>query len=98
MQKFLPLALALSALLSALLPGTAGAFDCSSESWLGRKCQRIQQAWDKGRNDLYLPFLAHHGRKTYTDQRISEFNEEAYGLGYGRSVVTDRGRFRDDWD
>lgn len=84
--------------LFATLPAAALAFDCGQDSWLGRKCQRIQQAWDKGRNDLYLPFLAHHGRNTYTSQRISEFNEEALGLGYGRSIVTDRGRFRDDWD
>src|SRR5690606_28897548 len=72
--------------------------DCSEDSWLGRKCLRVQQAWDKGRTDLYLPFLAHHGRNTYTAQRISEFNEDAWGLGFGRSIVTNRARFRDDWD
>ena len=84
--------------LCALLPGTAEAFDCSQDSWFGRKCLRIQQAWDKGSNDLYLPFQAHHGRETYSDQRISELNEDAWGLGYGRSVITDRGKYRDDWD
>lgn len=81
-----------------LLPATQALADCTDDSWLGRKCLRIREAWDKGRNDLYLPFLAHHGRDTYTPQRISELNEDAYGIGYGRSIVTDRGRFRDDWD
>ena len=81
-----------------LLPATQALADCTPDSWPGRKCLRIVEAWDKGRNDLYLPFLAHHGRDTYTPERIAELNEDAYGIGYGRSIVTDRGRYRDDWD
>jgi len=83
--------------LCGLVPGAAQAFDCNADSWFGRKCQAIHEAWDTGRNDLYLPFLAHHGRDTYTPERISEFNEQALGLGYGRSIVEKRSRFRGDW-
>lgn len=60
---------------------------------LAYKCDRIREAIDDGRNDLYLPFHAHHGRGTYAPDKIAQFNERNWGIGYGRSVIDSHG----DW-
>jgi lipid IVA palmitoyltransferase len=44
--------------------------------------------YDNGRLSLLLSGYAYHGRKTYTSERISEFNEKAWGLG-GSKVLRD---------
>ena len=87
-----------AALLMLALTGPAQAFDCSADSWWGRKCLRIKEVSQTGKHDLYLPFYAYHGRDTYSSERLEQFNENAFGVGFGRSLVTDRGRFPDDWD
>jgi palmitoyl transferase len=48
---------------------------------------------DHGDDDLYLPIEAHHGRGTYTADKIKTYNEQPRGLGYGRSVTDGKG----DW-
>jgi lipid IVA palmitoyltransferase len=40
--------------------------------------------YDKGRPALLLSGYAYHGRSTYTADRISEFNEKAWGLGVSK--------------
>lgn len=82
---------------AGLAPG-ALAFDCDEGGgWLEHKCSRIAEALREGRHDIYLPLHAHHGRDTYSTQRISEFNESAIGLGFGRSVTDQHNRWLGDW-
>lgn len=40
--------------------------------------------YDNGRLGLLLSGYAYHGRSTYTSERISEFNEKAWGLGVSK--------------
>ncbi|MES2127568.1 MAG: hypothetical protein V4463_09875 [Pseudomonadota bacterium] len=48
---------------------------------------RIDQVLDAGTPDLYLSGYIHHGRGTYTRERIAQFNEaHAWGVGYGKSL------------
>ena len=35
--------------------------------------------------------LAHHGRHTYTPEKLAQLNEHAWGLGYGKTLRNDRG-------
>jgi lipid IVA palmitoyltransferase len=41
---------------------------------------------DNGRLSLLLSGYAYHGRSTYTSERISEFNEKAWGLGVSKEL------------
>lgn len=83
---------------SATLGAPARAFDCAEGgNWLEHQCARASLALKEGRHDLYLPFHAHHGRDTYTPQRIAELNEDALGIGYGRSVTDQHNRWLGDW-
>ena len=47
--------------------------------------------WDEGDNILYLSGYAYHGRGTYTKEKIAEFNEEAWGGGFGRTLIDENG-------
>lgn len=59
--------------------------------WWRQASNRAQRIIDDGREELYLSGYAYHGRHTYTAERIAEFNEKAWGLGYGRSLRNDKG-------
>ena len=52
----------------------------------------FSQIWDDskyalncGNNDLYIPVLTWHNRLFYDDEHIDRYNEEPWGIGYGRS-------------
>lgn len=46
---------------------------------------------DQGKASLFLSGYAHHGRNTYTAERIDSFNENAWGLGYGKTLRNPNG-------
>jgi palmitoyl transferase len=50
-----------------------------------------RRIWDEGDNVLYLSGYAYHGRHTYTKEKIAEFNEEAWGAGFGRTLIDENG-------
>lgn len=58
---------------------------CRGESlWDG-----IHAEWDavqEGNSELYLPLETWHNRATYTHQQIAGFNENPWGLGYGKGI------------
>ncbi|MGH8807040.1 MAG: hypothetical protein ACREX0_04075 [Noviherbaspirillum sp.] len=39
-----------------------------------------------GTRDLYLAGYSYHGRRTYSSERLSEFNELTWGGGVGKSI------------
>lgn len=45
---------------------------------------KAETIYDQGETSLLLSGYAHHGRSTYTRERIREFNENAWGLGLGK--------------
>ncbi|WP_044530697.1 hypothetical protein [Herbaspirillum sp. B65] len=47
--------------------------------------------WNQGDGALYLSGVAHHGRSTYTHEKLNELNEHAWGLGYGKTLRNERG-------
>lgn len=60
--------------------------------WLQVARRHAAAIADEGKNDLYLSGYIHHGRHTYTAERISEFNErDAWGLGFGKTLRNESG-------
>jgi palmitoyl transferase len=47
---------------------------------------RLLNIYDNGQDNLLLSGYAHHGRNTYTAERLRELNEKAWGLGFSRSL------------
>jgi hypothetical protein len=46
---------------------------------------------DEGDNVLYLSGYAYHDRGTYSAEKIAEFNEAAWGAGFGRTLLNEDG-------
>ena len=46
----------------------------------------IENVTNNGRWDIYLSGYAHHSRTTYTDTRLRQLNEHAWGGGFGKTV------------
>jgi hypothetical protein len=53
--------------------------------------EHAEMIGNEGQKELYLSGYAYHGRNTYTAERISELNEHAWGLGYGKSLYNAKG-------
>ncbi|MFY2598960.1 lipid IV(A) palmitoyltransferase PagP [Achromobacter xylosoxidans] len=86
----------LRAVLFCLLLSTfsAAAHACKNlPSWAQSACNRLDQIWTEGGNDLYFSGYAWHNRAMYSRDKINSFNELAWGGGYGRSIYDEDG----DW-
>jgi lipid IVA palmitoyltransferase len=87
----LPTAAALAAMV-ACAAGPAHAQEqslCDSAllSWVKSNCEGARDAWRGEDYDVYIFGHAHHGRSTYTAERIRELNERAWGGGVGKRYV-----------
>ncbi|MCD0503370.1 lipid IV(A) palmitoyltransferase PagP [Bordetella petrii] len=70
------------------------AWACGTEiSWVQRACDRVDEIWTTGSNDLYITGWAWHNRSAYSASKIREFNEAAWGGGFGRGIYDEDG----DW-
>lgn len=77
------------ACLGTLTP-LAHADDDSNSLWQDTK-NHVANIWDHGDNAIYLSGVAHHGRGTYTKEKLNELNEHAWGAGFGRTLRNERG-------
>jgi palmitoyl transferase len=78
--------------LSLALPAQAA---CDpGEDWSDRLCRELSQTWSQGRDEVYLPFRAHHMRYAYTQEKIDSYREDSWGLGYGRSRYDEDGNWQ----
>jgi len=60
--------------------------------FLQYNCQGAVNAWDGKDWDLYLPGIIHHGRSSYTPEKIATYNETALGGGIGKRYVDSNDR------
>jgi palmitoyl transferase len=59
------------------------------------KCirHRLQQIWQEGDNELYIPTYAWHNRYMYPKRKLGTYNENPWGGGLGKSFYDEDG----DW-
>jgi palmitoyl transferase len=72
------------------MPLAAHADDDKYSLWQSTK-DHMSNIWDKGDDAIYLSGVAHHGRGTYTKDKLDELNEHAWGLGYGKTLRNEKG-------
>jgi palmitoyl transferase len=63
-------------------------------SAMDETCRRFAKTWEQGTNDYYLPFHTYHLRYAYTQEKISSYRENTWGLGYGKNYYSNDGT----WD
>jgi lipid IVA palmitoyltransferase len=80
---------ALAGLAAALIGAPALAQDasvCDSRwlTWVKSNCEGARDAWRGEDDDVYVFGHVHHGRGTYTREKIATYNERAWGAGVGK--------------
>jgi lipid IVA palmitoyltransferase len=55
-------------------------------SVFARPCEGVAKAYRTGDDELLISGWAHHVRSSYTPEKIAEFNERAWGIGYGKTA------------
>lgn len=83
----------LAALLAVVLNGSAVAACDDPASFVGGICKRLSDTWSQGRHDVLLPLYSYHLRSAYTKEKIESFEENSWGLGYGRTRYDDEGNW-----
>ncbi|WP_374625529.1 lipid IV(A) palmitoyltransferase PagP [Pandoraea sp.] len=82
--------LAMSAALTFVLPQAALADDAPGgiSTWTGAIVDEVRDVATQGASELYVPLHTHHLRFAYPREKIDQYNENPWGLGYGR-VLSD---------
>ncbi|MBI3284696.1 MAG: hypothetical protein HYZ65_07575 [Burkholderiales bacterium] len=75
----------LAALLSTL-PAQAQVPEKTETGWWDSTKTKVSTIVDDGQLSLMLFGYARHGRNTYTQERIAELNEKAWGLGFSKAI------------
>ncbi|MES2070944.1 MAG: hypothetical protein V4488_11400 [Pseudomonadota bacterium] len=84
-------ALLLATTISLLgLSGLSHAQQTDDDSWWDQAKNKVTTVMDQGQQSLLLSGYAHHGRNTYTAERIRELNEKAWGLGFAKTIRNSR--------
>ena len=58
----------------------------SKPGWWKQAKTKTQDIYNNGELSIMLSGYAHHGRNTYTPERIKELNELAWGLGFSSAI------------
>lgn len=62
-----------------------------AKRWWEASKNKVSTILDEGQNDFYLTLYAYHDRFTYTPEKLKDLNEGAYGLGFGKSKINEKG-------
>lgn len=60
-------------------------------AWAARQCDGLKAAWYQGRATWYVSGYAWHVPGTWTEEKLAELNEHAWGGGYGFARTDERG-------
>lgn len=78
-------------LTAIIVSNSATAQESDEFSWWQSFKNRVDNIADNGEGALYVSGWAHHGRHTYTPEKLAQLNEHAWGLGYGKTLRNDSG-------
>lgn len=69
----------------------------ADENWLTKGWDSftddVSQTWNDGSSELYVPVKTYHMRWAYSREKIDSFQEQPWGLGYGRGRYDDKGNW-----
>jgi palmitoyl transferase len=60
-------------------------------AWAARQCEGLKAAWFEGRATWYASGYAWHIPGTWSEEKLAELNEHAWGAGYGFARTDERG-------
>jgi palmitoyl transferase len=91
-MKAIFIALLLAASLHAHAEGDDAAATGDDTPGIGTRVYRsLAKTWNEGNDNIMIPFHVYHMRFAYTPEKIASYNEQAWGIGYGRGRYDDSG-------
>lgn len=94
MKKLLALILLLHSLSLSAQEASADTESCAHwMSFFKPVCQRLNQVWTQGDNELYVTGYAWHNRYVYPQEKIKSYNEAAWGGGLGKGLFDEKGNW-----
>lgn len=85
MKKYLFLALFV-----CLLPDVAAA---GMREYFQQVQRDVKETWKSDEYDLFVPVYAWHNRLTYDQKHIDKYNENPWGLGFGKTRYDENGNW-----
>jgi LPS-assembly protein len=76
------------------VPSGAARKTNAAKSWYQRFWDPVENAYDNGTWELFLPFHTHHLRSKYSAETIASYQENPLGFGVGRGLYDEKG----NWD
>jgi palmitoyl transferase len=68
------------------VPAICHAQQADDAGWWDQAKNKYNTIMDQGQTSLLLSGYAHHGRNTYTPERLHELNEKAWGMGFEKTM------------
>jgi palmitoyl transferase len=65
----------------------------AEKGWFATAKDNLTQTWDQGSHELLIPTYTWHLPFAYTREKINEYQNYPYGLGYGRGRIDAKGNY-----
>jgi palmitoyl transferase len=78
------------ATIAAAVPAQA---EEAEKGWFASARDNLTQTWDQGSHELLIPTYTWHLPFAYTREKINEYQNYPYGLGYGRGRIDAKGNY-----
>ncbi|GAB3626516.1 phospholipid:lipid A palmitoyltransferase [Pandoraea terrae] len=62
--------------------------------WAEAVRHEVSDIWTHGAADLYVPLHTHHLRFAYSREKVDQYNEHPWGIGFGRALPDGNGGTR----
>ena len=76
--------------INSTTPFPLGSDEERNRTWLSGAWDGTKRIWNEGHQDLYISGYVWHMPYKWSAERRSSFNNNAWGLGYGRTLTDDR--------
>lgn len=58
--------------------------DTAQQTLLSKAAGEFDKTWQSTNYEIYIPINTWHNRSNYTDEQISKYNEQPWGIGIGK--------------
>lgn len=82
--------LAAIATIAAAVPAHA---EDADKGWYQTAKDNVSNTWEQGSHELLIPTYTWHLPFAYTQEKIDQYQNYPYGLGYGRGRIDDKGNY-----
>jgi hypothetical protein len=84
---------AAAAFVTIAAAGTSHAVAEEAKGWFADAWDNVARTYDDGKAELYVPIYTWHLPFAYTREKINQYDNLPWGLGYGHGRIDDKGNW-----